>query len=103
MSNKNVQLDVFVKRVLGCMKEQRRSVKEVHEGYMKLYPPGFFRRQLSGDVSEYKVEVALRKLNSLGFLEREVTRFHNDISLKKDIAVYYLTNEGRLYLLPKKK
>ncbi len=103
MSNENLQLDIFIRRVLACMKEQRRSVKDVHEEYTKLYPPGFFMRQFSNQVSEYKIETALKKLQTLGFLSKEVTRFHGDRTLRQDIAIYLLTNKGRSYLLSRKK
>lgn len=103
MQNENVQLSVFVCGVLASIKEQRRSAKEVKEEYMRLHPPGFFRRQLSFLVSEYKIEAALRELVAIGFVSKEITRFHRDRTLRKDIVVYHVTNNGRLYLLPRKK
>lgn len=103
MQSENVQVDIFVRRVLVCMKEQRRSVKDVQEEYMKLYPPGFLRKQFSDTIGAHKVETALRELVVLGFVSKEITRFHRDRSLHKDIVVYHVTNKGRSYLLPKKK
>jgi hypothetical protein len=103
MPNENVQLDVFVRNVLACMKEQRRSIKEVQEEYMKQYPPGFWRKQLSAPVSLFEIEMALDRLVSLGFLSTEITRFHGDEPLSEDIAIYFVTNKGRSHLLPKKK
>ncbi len=103
MLDKNVVVDMFAKRVLTCMKEQSRNVKEVQEEYMRLYPPGFFRRQLSNPVSEHKIETALKELLSFDFLLKEITRFHGDKALRKDIIIYRLTNKGRSYLLIKKK
>ncbi len=103
MSDKNVELDVFVRKVLACMKEQRRSVEEIHEEYLRLHPPGFFRRQLFNPVNKGMIEVALRELVVLELLTKEITRFHGDRALRNDIFVYRLTNKGRSSLLPRKK
>jgi S-methylmethionine-dependent homocysteine/selenocysteine methylase len=103
MSNENMRLDIFIRRVLACIKEQRRSVKDVHEEYMRLYPPGFFMRQFSSSIPEYKVEIALKKLQTLGFLSKEITRYYRDKTLRQDIATYCMTNKGRSFLLAKKK
>ncbi len=85
------------------MKEQKRSVKEVREEYIKLHPPGFFRKQFSSPISELEIESALRELASSQFLAKEITRFHGERALRKDIFVYWLTDTGRSFLLARKK
>lgn len=98
------ELDIFVKRILFCLGEQRLLKSDVQDAYLKRFPPIFsFRNKPLLSLRESKVEAALKQLISFSLIKREVTRWHDGQELKEDTSVYLITEKGRLFLSSRKK
>lgn len=103
MIDKSKEIKIFVRQVLGCIKEQRLSVEKVHKNYLGLYPPSFFKKKFTSPVSEVAINSALHELVSHGFLMSELTRWYEGESLSEDIRIYSITDKGRSFLISRGK
>ena len=101
MSNKKIEMDNSFRRVLLCVKEQRNTAEEIRVRYIQLYPQGLVAKVLVPPVSLVKIKAALLWLHVEGFINKELTIF-TDRALKEYTDVFWISNKGRSYLLPKK-
>lgn len=102
MAEINIGMDIFVRRVLMCFKEQRLTAEEVREIYSKLYPPTLVERALRlPHVDVIKIKTALSRLVKEDFVHKELTIF-TDHLLKKDTEIFWLANKGRSFLITRK-
>ena len=102
MSDEDMEISIFVRRVLTCMKEQRITKEKIRKEYISHYPPSFWKKQFSAPVSEVEIERGLKQLIVLGFVGRELTRWYEGETLSVDTPIYSVTNEGRFFLYHKK-
>ncbi len=101
MSDANKKRDLFLLRLLTSiesLKEQRVTAEKVREGYLRFYPPGFFRRKILPPIGIDEIERGLRALTLRGFLQRELTILYEDRVLAKDTPIYSLTSMGEAFL-----
>lgn len=104
MKEVNILDDTFLKNVLRCVKESKRTGEEIWHLYNKVYPPPWYRldKRHGPSVQLREVESALTRLTEGGYLQKELTWF-TDHALEKETFVYRLSNAGRSALISKKK
>lgn len=97
---KKVIEDPFLNKVLRCVKENNRTAEEIRKKYIELFPPSFhrIRERLGVSVSVRSIEIALGRLTSANLVKRALT-LYTDRPLKRETAVYCLSNKGRSVLL----
>lgn len=95
-------LDLFSRRVLGCVSGSKRTIKEIKAYYHNFFPQGRIAKVFLPPVSDAKVAEAIHALVDKGLITSELTRF-TDETLKEDTVVYYLSNTGRRFLNNPKK
>lgn len=102
MLEKNNEVSVFARRVLVCVKENKLTTREIWESYKRHYPQGIIGKTLHlHDVVVGKVEVTLLWLAQEGFIHKECTNFTFE-ALEKETEIFWISNKGRKYLMPKK-
>lgn len=102
MDEHKQELDIFVRRVLVCCREQRLTSEEIQVIYLGLYPQSLLAKTLKlPPLGVYKIKAALVELVKLGLVHRELTNF-TDKALKKETEIFWISNKGRSHLLRKK-
>jgi hypothetical protein len=94
-------MNIFSRKVLTCVKDQKRTLEEIRGHYLKLYPQGMIAKVLVLPVTSEKIKIALLSLVSGGYVYKEVTNFIEK-PLRKETEIFWISNKGRKYLLPKK-
>lgn len=101
MAEKNIPLEGFVRKVLTCVKEEKRTTEEIQECYINHYPQSLLEKALGLPRDIKKTESVLLWLVKEDFIHKEVTNF-TDEALEKETEIFWISNKGRSYLLPKK-
>jgi len=102
MLEKNNEMSVFARRVLARVGENKLTAEEIWENYKRYYPQGFIERTLHlHEVGLTKIVNTLFWLAQEGFIHKESTNF-TDEALEKETEIFWISNKGRKFLLPKK-
>lgn len=102
MIEKDIEVGMFARRVLRCVKEIKLTSEEIWESYKKLYPQSFIAKAINlHEISLTRVEATLHSLAKEDFVHKEATNF-TDEALEKETEVFWISNKGRKFLLPKK-
>ncbi|MBP6949021.1 MAG: hypothetical protein KBC41_00515 [Candidatus Pacebacteria bacterium] len=100
MQKKEV-LEVVYRKVLFCVKEQKRTAEEIQNEYIRCYPQGLLAKVLSPPPGVEEIRLKLMYLVKEGFVLKELTNYIRE-ALDKEVEIFWISDKGRSYLLSKK-